>query len=319
MKEIRLDGIIGNWENTAEQFKERLNELNLDTNDELKVIINSPGGSVFDGFAIYNTLIALPNKITTKVEGLAASIATLIMLSGESVEMSDVSMLMIHNSSSFVEGNKEELEKQAETLAMIDSTLHKVYMNKTGESKNKINRWMEETTWFDSSEAKKIGFVDEIVDKVDAHMAAQFKNVNKSKIMKLTDLFKNFLSDAPVDGGEAPNASAEGAAAPENVEGAEGATAEGAETPEAVTPEMFDNLVKAVSALAEEIEKNAKAQADAQAQAMEKKFNELVAKMPATRGVPQTTAQIRTENEAWVDPHAKFKARMQEIEQKTRN
>jgi len=315
-KEIRIDGMIGGFENSSEEILQRISDLDLSADDELKVIINSGGGSVFDGFAIYNALISLPNKVTTKVEGLSASIATLIMLAGETVEMSDISMMMIHNASAFVEGTKEELEKQADTLSMIDSTLKKVYASKTGETEKRVTDWMDSTTWFDSAEALRLGFVDEIVDKVDAKMAAQFKKLNKNKVMKLTNFFKNMVAGQ----------TAEQAKAKAELEAKEKAELEAKEKDEAdeaenntddqfVTVEMFENLVTAVTALTEKLEQNA----EESAKAMEQKFEELVAKLPRTKGVPATTAKLKKPSGEWVDPQAKFRARMKAIENETRN
>ena len=95
-KTIRLDGIIGDFGNTGEEFNFRLEELDLQPEDTLLVIINSVGGSVIEGWGIYNMIKTLPQQVTTRAEGLAASIASLILLAGNKVEMSEVGMLMIH-------------------------------------------------------------------------------------------------------------------------------------------------------------------------------------------------------------------------------
>ncbi|MCK5610915.1 Clp protease ClpP, partial [Candidatus Pacearchaeota archaeon] len=119
-KEIRLDGIIGDWGNTSEEFNFNLDELDLQADDELLVKINSVGGSVIEGWGIYNRLVSLENKVTTRGEGIVASIASLILMAGNTIEMSEVGALMIHRASNHVQGNAEDLEKAAEVLKTID-------------------------------------------------------------------------------------------------------------------------------------------------------------------------------------------------------
>lgn len=322
-KVIRIDGAIGDFGNTAEEFQARLSELALSDSDDLKVIINSVGGSVFEGFNIYNSLKTLPNKVTVKIEGLAASIATLIALAGDTVQMSEVSMFMIHNASTFVQGNKEDLEKQMETLETIDNTLKTVYASKTGEKPKVIAEWMKETKWFDSKEAKRIGFVDEIVDKIDSKMAAQIQDLNKNDMKNLKEYFKASLETVTGTGEANPDVVADAAKIEADAKLEEEAKLK--ETAEAdakyATKEELENLTKAVTNLVDEIQKNQETSKTEQVQAVEAKFTALVKGLPKTEGAAPAAAGDLNEDPsaAYVDPFAKFRAEQKDINKKTRN
>lgn len=129
---------------------------------DLVVRINSPGGAVWDGLAIYNQLKAHKGHVTTRVEGLAASIASIIALAGKTVEMGKGSMIMIHNPSAMVEGGSEDLRDSADQLDRIGENLAGVYAAETGLPSSKFLAAMAETKWFDATEAKAWGLIDNI-------------------------------------------------------------------------------------------------------------------------------------------------------------
>ena len=195
-KEIRIDGPIGMFMNDSESFNFELNNLGLGEDEELVVIINSPGGSVIEGWGIYNRLKSLDNKVVTRVEGLAASIASLIALAGDEVKMSEVGSIMIHRASTMADGNQKDLEKQIETLKTIDETLITVYQAKTGESREQVEEWMDDEKWFTADEAIEIGFVDEIINKVDSRMAALY--LPKTDTMKKFEKLMAYLNGEEV-------------------------------------------------------------------------------------------------------------------------
>ncbi len=200
-KNIRIDGIIGDWGLTAEDFLFRLEALELSDDDDLEVSINSVGGSVIEGFAIYNILKSLPNKVTTRIEGMAASIATLIALAGSKVHMSEVGIFMIHRASTFVEGDREELEKQQKILSNIDTTLINVYMAKTGLAKKEVETMVDAETWMTSAEAKKLGFVDKIINKVESRLVALAScKINNELNMSLLEKLKNSFKAEAAEG-----------------------------------------------------------------------------------------------------------------------
>jgi ATP-dependent Clp endopeptidase proteolytic subunit ClpP len=125
--------------------------------------INSPGGSVFDGVAVYNALKNHDGGVTTYVDGLAASIASIIALAGDKVVMADNAMMMIHNPWTMAMGDADDMRKTADVLDQIKETLINTYATKTGKARDIIAADMEAETWFTAQQAMDYGFVTEIV------------------------------------------------------------------------------------------------------------------------------------------------------------
>ena len=130
---------------------------------DVVVRINSPGGDVFDGASIFNSLASHKGTVTTRVEGLAASIASVIAMAGKKVQAYDNTMLMIHNAWTFTMGNQYEMRETADLLEKIDGNILDAYQNKSKKGKKAIADMMKETTWMTAKEAKENGFIDEIV------------------------------------------------------------------------------------------------------------------------------------------------------------
>lgn len=196
IKEIRLDGVIGDWGATSEEFNFKLDELDLQAGDELLVKINSVGGSVIEGWGIYNTLISLDNKVTTRGEGIVASIASLILMAGTVVEMSEVGALMIHRASNHVHGNAEDLEKAAEILKTIDETLLTVYNAVTNDdvTEEMMIEWLDKETWFSPSEAMEHGFIHEVVNKVETTVSAIYKPKKLSAMSTISESLEKLIN-----------------------------------------------------------------------------------------------------------------------------
>ena len=131
---------------------------------KINLRINSPGGSVFDGLAIYNFL--KEQDVTVQVDGLAASIASIIAMAGKEVRIAGNGFLMIHNPWGGAMGDSEEMRQTADLLDKIRDSLAGTYAKKTGKDAETIKRWMDEETWFSAEEAKANGFVDTITDEV---------------------------------------------------------------------------------------------------------------------------------------------------------
>lgn len=168
--EVSIYDTIGFWGVTAKDFQASLKEIPKDRAINLR--INSPGGSVFDGFAIFNMLQARREYVTAHIEGLAASMASVVMLSGFKVIISENSFVMIHNAATFTEGDSEDLRKMADVLDKITSTISSAYQKKTGKTEEEVKAAMDEETWFTAQEAKDWGLVDEISGAVE--IAASF-------------------------------------------------------------------------------------------------------------------------------------------------
>tara|TARA_B110000902_G_C14235895_1_gene560617 strand:- start:242 stop:1270 length:1029 start_codon:yes stop_codon:yes gene_type:complete len=148
---------------TAKGFLEDLKGLK---GKDITVHVNSAGGDVFQGQAIHSALKSYTGKVTVKIEGLAASMATIIALAGDKVEMTANSLFMIHSPMSNVFGSKAVMRKQISALEKVESAMLAVYSNKTKMSDDKINLMMETETWLSADEALELGFVDEVIGAV---------------------------------------------------------------------------------------------------------------------------------------------------------
>ena len=142
---------------SGKQFSDVLNEVG---NGPLLVEINSPGGNVWDGLSIYNQLRGRRAPVTTRVVGIAASIASIIALAGDKVEMADAALMMIHDPSGMASGTSEDMRKMADALDQHAEVLVGVYAKKTGKSPEAIRAAMKAETWFTTAEAIQFGLVD---------------------------------------------------------------------------------------------------------------------------------------------------------------
>lgn len=148
----------------AQEFVGRLNALDA---SQINLRINSPGGSVFDGVAIYNSLKAHKAKITTYIDGVAASIASIIALAGDEVRMAKNAMFMVHDPWALVVGNASDLRNTAETLDKVAGTLVQTYVNASTLDADEVRAAMLAETWYTAEEAKDIGFVDKVTGDVE--------------------------------------------------------------------------------------------------------------------------------------------------------
>jgi ATP-dependent Clp endopeptidase proteolytic subunit ClpP len=154
---------------TAKEMQQAIESVK--NSKSITLHINSPGGDFFAGLAIYNTLKKYRDKLTTSVEGLAASAASFVALAGSRVEMAESSWIMIHDAHSVVAGNAAGLREMAEKLDGFSDTISAIYSDKTGKSKEEMRDAMRAETWLNASDAKAMGFIDEINSqlKVAAH------------------------------------------------------------------------------------------------------------------------------------------------------
>ena len=143
----------------ADQFVRDLQEVEAST---VHLRINSAGGSVFEGLAIYNALRRHPARVVTHIDGLAASIASIIALAGDEVRMAENAFLMIHNAHGMTVGTAKEMREMADTLDKVGESLVGVYARRTMKPRARIAAWMDAETWFDAEEAEREGFVDAV-------------------------------------------------------------------------------------------------------------------------------------------------------------
>jgi ATP-dependent protease ClpP protease subunit len=158
--ELLIYDEIGAWGKTSAML---LNDLaamgDLST---INVRINSPGGDVFESWAMHNALARHPAQIITHVDGLCASAATFILLAGDEVRMADNAMLMIHEPWTVAGGNAEAFQKQADLLDTIAEQIVNLYARKTGADPADIRAWMQAETWYTADQALAAGFIDAI-------------------------------------------------------------------------------------------------------------------------------------------------------------
>lgn len=165
--QINILGEISDGLNGFLNLKYRFDEAE---GQDIELVINSGGGSVTEGMAMADLISSYPNETTTTGIGLVASIATVVLLAGKKVQMTENSFMMIHRPWSYSVGNSDELEATAELLDKMEEKLLDIYVNavnkRKGEEMNlrkKIKKMMAAETWMTAEEAKDFGFIDEIV------------------------------------------------------------------------------------------------------------------------------------------------------------
>lgn len=152
----------------ARDFAEALKEIPKDR--QIVVAINSPGGNVWDGLAIYHQLEARKQYVTTRVDGIAASIASVIAMAGREVQMPKNALLMIHDPSAIVMGDAEDMRTMADRLDMLAENLADIYSRKTKKSKETMRAAMRAETFYTGDEAAAMGLADMVL--ADAQIAA---------------------------------------------------------------------------------------------------------------------------------------------------
>jgi ATP-dependent Clp endopeptidase proteolytic subunit ClpP len=156
---------------TAKSFQKELSAIKA---GQIDLHINSPGGAVFDGITIYNLLKQHPANITTYIDGIAASIASVIALSGNKVVMAENALWMMHNPTGMVMGDSNDMRKIADALDKVRDSMTIAYASKSGKPDADIITLLDAETWMNADEAKEAGFVDEISEEMDMAACAKF-------------------------------------------------------------------------------------------------------------------------------------------------
>ena len=146
---------------TPQLFKD---ELNAGSGD-ITVWINSPGGDCVAAAQIYNMLTQYKGNVTVKIDGIAASAASVIAMAGNTVLMSPVSMMMIHNPATVAFGDHAEMQKAIDMLAEVKESIINAYVIKTGLTRAKLSHLMDAETWMDANKAIELGFADDIITR----------------------------------------------------------------------------------------------------------------------------------------------------------
>lgn len=163
---LTLSGVIAeeSWfddEVTPKIFRDEL----MSGEGDITVWINSPGGDCIAAAQIYNMLLEYKGNVTIKIDGIAASAASVVAMAGNKVIMSPVSMLMIHNPMTMAAGDTIEMKKAISMLTEVKESIINAYELKTGMSRDKIAKLMDAETWMDANKAVELGFADEILSR----------------------------------------------------------------------------------------------------------------------------------------------------------
>ncbi len=176
-------------ETSATSFRDALKELgDVST---INLSINSGGGSVFDGIAIYNMLKSHKATVNVYIEGLAASIASVIAMAGDTITMRSGSMMMVHMPWTLSQGNAEEMRKTADTLEKTGDSIVDIYSERTGISSDDIRNIMNDETWLSAEEAVEQGWAtkldkkEAVMNSVPKEILGRFSNVPKNVLARV--------------------------------------------------------------------------------------------------------------------------------------
>lgn len=186
---LYLDGPIAEetWfgdEVTPKQFKAEL----MSSTGDITVWLNSPGGDVFAASQIYNMLMDYKGNVTVKIDGIAASAASVVAMAGSEVLMSPVSMMMIHNPMTIAFGDAEEMGKAISMLDEVKESLINAYELKTGLPRSKLSQLMDAESWFNAQKAIELGFADQIMFSPEKEQLPQTEGLLFSKMAVVNSL-----------------------------------------------------------------------------------------------------------------------------------
>ncbi len=198
---LTIYGDIGEswwWESTSAVDVD--NALKEAGSNDIVVNLNSPGGDAFDGIAIYNRLKNHQGKVTIYIDGWACSAASVIAMAGDEVIMGAGAMMMIHEASNIVWGNKNDFRKQADLLEKLEDGIIDIYMQKAKITREEIRKKVDDETWFSANDALEIGFAtstatSSVVESNDdelTHLKAQMQAMQNE-----LNEFKNQQTQVP--------------------------------------------------------------------------------------------------------------------------
>jgi len=167
---------------TAKSFSEAMQALG--DIDALDIYINSPGGSVFDGIAIFNQIKRFDGEVIVYIDGIAASIASVIAMAGTEIRIADNGMMMIHDPWSMAFGTADDMRKMADSLDKVRDTILDTYVTRTGGDRKEISDLMAAETWMNASDAVEKGFATSKVEEKKLNTA-------EASVSTLLNKFKN--------------------------------------------------------------------------------------------------------------------------------
>ncbi len=194
---LYLEGAIAeeSWygdEVTPKAFKSEL----LSGKGDITVWINSPGGDVIAASQIYNMLKEYKGSVTVKIDGIAASAASVIAMAGTKVQISPTGLLMIHNPMTMAFGNEGDMERAKAMLGEVKESILNAYENKTGLSRTKLSNLMNSETWFNARKAVELNFADEILFSGEGDAALSI-GASYSNQMMMSNILNKLPRDKP--------------------------------------------------------------------------------------------------------------------------
>ncbi|HER0021404.1 head maturation protease, ClpP-related [Streptococcus pyogenes] len=199
MKKLKLNGPVVSegdkwyydwWEKPCITAKQVHDFLDSAGGEDIQVRLNSGGGEVFVGSEIYSALKDYPGNVEVVITGLAASIASIIMLAGDVIKASPMAQIMIHNASWGSYGDYRQLKHDSEVVENASISLAGMYAQKTGKQETEIRELLDAETWFTANSAKEIGLIDDILYNEMPSLVAGIDMVPKDKIEE----FKNMVA-----------------------------------------------------------------------------------------------------------------------------
>lgn len=188
--ELRIEGEIGAWGITAKQFAKDLKALG--DVSQINMYVNSPGGEVFEGIAIYNMLKHHPARIDGTVGALAASMGSVILMAANTVNIPENAAIMIHKPWGIQGGDAEDMRRYAELLDQVEGSLVQAYVAKTGKTAEEIHALLDAETWMFGSEAVEAGFADKILEPLKAF--GHIKSQRMQEFTNMPEAFKTLLT-----------------------------------------------------------------------------------------------------------------------------
>lgn len=188
--EISIYDEIGFWGVSAASFAQDLKDCGNNLK-QINLHIHSPGGDVFDGIAIYNLLKNHPANVTVYIDGLAASMASVIAMAGNEIIMPENAMMMIHKPWGIQGGDAEDMRKYADLLDRVENTLIPAYASKTGKTPEELAEMLSAETWLNGKECVEQGFADKLAEPLVA--MASIKSRKLEDFEKMPNEIKNML------------------------------------------------------------------------------------------------------------------------------
>ena len=172
---VDIMGPIGGWDVSGSEFLRELKDLG--DVDSIDLRIHSPGGSVLDGWAIANGIKNHPAHVVARVEGLAASMGSVVLMSADEIEVPQNAYVMIHNVSGGAFGEAEELESMAQLMRKLQDDVTDFYANATGKDREEIAEMMAAETWMNGEDAVEHGFATRVLEPVKAAACADLETL----------------------------------------------------------------------------------------------------------------------------------------------